>query len=98
MALNICSRTKYICLFQLTNTVRIVFTNTHSIFYTHSDVDECSSGTHKCSNDAKCDNIEGSYVCQCAIGSVLQNDKRTCRGTFILSALKRMSVRIFACE
>ena len=75
------------CLLHRNDKVNILFAimTILFIFSTHSDVDECASGTNKCSDDAKCDNIEGSYVCQCAIGSVLQNDKRTCRGTYILS-------------
>lgn len=29
------------------------------------DIDECASGAHDCSPDATCNNIKGSYVCNC---------------------------------
>ena len=34
------------------------------------DLDECSSGTHDCSENAYCINEEGSYKCQCQSGFV----------------------------
>lgn len=33
-----------------------------------SDLDECSNGTHMCSNNAECLNTMGSYRCSCKEG------------------------------
>lgn len=32
------------------------------------DVDECSSGRHRCHREAECINLEGSYRCNCRNG------------------------------
>jgi Calcium-binding EGF domain len=45
------------------------------------DVDECNGiGTNKCSSEAACVNIPGSYLCQCADGYRIMADQRTCQG------------------
>ena len=41
------------------------------------DVDECSTDFHGC--DQVCTNTEGSYVCECNNGYLLQPDGRSCR-------------------
>ena len=33
-----------------------------------TDVDECISGTHNCSNNATCTDSDGSYLCSCKPG------------------------------
>lgn len=43
----------------------------HVITFVHccvSDLDECSNGTHMCSNNADCHNTMGSYRCACKEG------------------------------
>ena len=40
----------------------------YSQFFNISDIDECSSGNHKCDPNATCTNTEGSYQCQCNSG------------------------------
>lgn len=30
-----------------------------------ADIDECGKGTHNCSNNALCHNVNGSYHCIC---------------------------------
>ena len=47
------------------------------IFYDLKDIDECN-GDHEC--DHNCTNIEGSYLCSCDPGFILQPDNRTCQG------------------
>lgn len=32
------------------------------------DVDECSTGRHRCHSEAECINLEGSYQCNCRNG------------------------------
>lgn len=49
------------------STVRI-FPLYISCFLRHTDVDECSTGNHRCSQHASCENTEGSYRCQCYQG------------------------------
>ena len=45
------------------------------------DIDECSDTTlNGCSNGAVCRNTNGSYECECPIGTKLENDARTCKG------------------
>ena len=42
------------------------------------DTDECLSPDHGC--EQTCDNTDGSYVCNCTNGYVLNADGRTCNG------------------
>ncbi|XP_052772015.1 fibrillin-2-like isoform X1 [Mya arenaria] len=43
------------------------------------DVDECErSTTNMCDPVSRCINTEGSYVCECPVGTRLENDGRTC--------------------
>lgn len=39
-----------------------------TFFFCVSDLDECSNGTHMCSNNADCHNTMGSYRCTCKDG------------------------------
>ncbi|MCP4364964.1 MAG: hypothetical protein GY800_06650 [Planctomycetes bacterium] len=47
-----------------------------------SDVDECSDGTHNCSLNANCTNIDGSFECACKAGYA--GDGFSCKGTYCL--------------
>ena len=42
------------------------------------DADECASGSHECDRNAKCQNTEGSYACECTPG--YKGDGFTCVG------------------
>ena len=60
---------------------------------TLSDIDECVTGTHRCSKFATCDNTRGSYTCECLpgyIGNGTQCSGRPCRDqvlhTYLLHA------------
>ena len=43
-----------------------------------SDIDECFDGAHNCS--VICTNTEGSFICDCNIGYLLDTDEITCHG------------------
>ena len=52
-------------------------TSIHSYyFYTTSDINECSSGTHNCAQ--VCNNTAGSFTCSCNSGFTLAADGRSC--------------------
>jgi hypothetical protein len=34
----------------------------------HVDTNECLLGTHNCASVAACQNIRGSFICQCPVG------------------------------
>ena len=46
----------------------------------HPDIDECSIGTHSCSQT--CTNTEGGFNCGCDSGFVLDDDGATCNGKY----------------
>jgi len=43
-----------------------------------TDIDECTEGTHNCSQT--CTDTEGSYNCSCTSGFTMNKDKVTCDG------------------
>ena len=43
-----------------------------------SDIDECTNGTHNCSQT--CTNTEGGFTCGCNSGYLLDSDDITCNG------------------
>ena len=43
-----------------------------------TDIDECSVGTHNCSQ--VCNNTNGSFTCGCNNGYLLDADGATCNG------------------
>ena len=49
-----------------------------SIFFLYSDINECSSGTHNCSQ--VCVNNDGGFSCSCYEGYRLGNDRISCEG------------------
>ena len=49
-----------------------------SIFFLYSDINECSSGTHNCSQ--VCVNNDGGFSCSCYEGYRLGNDMISCEG------------------
>ena len=55
------------------------------------DIDECSDGTHNCSQT--CTNTEGGFYCGCNTGFVLDDDGATCNGMYT-----NMSIYHWLCE
>ena len=45
-----------------------------SLDFTCDDIDECTLGTHTCSDDATCINTGGKYKCECNSGKRLNYD------------------------
>ena len=43
-----------------------------------TEIDECTEGTHLCSQ--LCINTNGSYICDCRSGFIIDVDERTCDG------------------
>ena len=50
-----------------------------------SDTDECSDGTHNCSQI--CTNTNGSFTCGCINGYLLDLDEVTCKGMYRMCIL-----------
>ena len=48
------------------------------IYFPYPDIDECSDGTHNCSQT--CNNTEGGFTCGCNNGYLLDSDEVTCNG------------------
>ena len=44
----------------------------------HPDIDECTAGSHNCSQNAQCVDDAGSFICQCLTG--FTGDGFTCAG------------------
>ena len=55
--------------------------NIHPFISILSDIDECSDGTHKCSQI--CTNTNGSFICGCNDGYHIDFDNDTCSGMYI---------------
>ena len=45
-----------------------------------SDIDECTTNTHKCDANAQCNNTDGSYNCSCREG--FYGDGKNCTGNY----------------
>ena len=60
---------------------RLVQYNTQCFECCVSDIDECALGVglNNCVGSA-CRNTKGSYLCDCAAGTTLANDQRSCLG------------------
>ena len=50
-----------------------------SLYFCHTDINECSLGTHNC--EQLCTNTPGSFTCSCRSGYTLNSDRRTCRAS-----------------
>ena len=46
-----------------------------------TDVDECSKGTHNCSD--VCTNTPGGFQCGCSSGYQLSEDGVSCKGSYV---------------
>ena len=51
------------------------------IYVLFVDIDECENGTSDC--EQLCTNADGSYLCQCGSGFVLNPDGKRCNGTLL---------------
>ena len=61
------------------NTYIFIIIHTHfCIYFLSPDIDECSDGTHNCSQT--CTNTERSFTCGCNTGFLLDTDEVTCNG------------------
>lgn len=58
------------------------------------DMDECSQSPKPC--NFLCKNTEGSYLCSCPRGYILQPDGKTCKGKFAVTLLNWLSVQYLA--
>lgn len=58
------------------------------------DTDECSQSPKPC--NFLCKNTEGSYLCSCPRGYILQPDGKTCKGKFAVTLLNWLSVQCLA--
>ena len=54
---------------------------------TYVDIDECSNGSHNCSENKTCTNTLGSYDCQCPPGFQEKINDDECKGITILLLL-----------
>ena len=44
-----------------------------------SDINECTAGTHNCTQNQRCINMPGIFMCECVSGYELSNG--ACEGT-----------------
>ena len=65
---------KYVFYYILLGLVPFLF----ALHFGSLDIDECSSGTHDCHENANCTNIPGSFNCSCNKGLI--GDGRSCAG------------------
>ena len=54
----------------------------YNITYCTIDIDECNNGEHGCNQN--CTNTNGSYICICEVGYVLDVNMKTCIGMCII--------------
>lgn len=54
------------------------------------DVDECETGTHRCSEGQICHNLPGSYRCDCQTGYQYDAIRRVCIGMFNTQLRKQL--------
>ena len=50
------------------------------MFGSKADIDECETRTSNCSESAKCEDTDGSFLCKCNIG--FSGDGISCVGKF----------------
>ena len=59
-----------------------MYVQNHTYISNHLDIDECSDGTHDCSQT--CINTVGSFTCRCGNGYLLDTDEFSCNGKYKL--------------
>ena len=57
-----------------------MYVQNHPYITNHLDIDECSDGTHNCTQT--CTNTVGSFTCGCSSGYELDVDGTTCNGMY----------------
>ena len=75
------------CFRDLSLSLSHTHTHTHSLicrfhfsrFVCHSDINECSEGSHDCHGNAACTDVSGSFVCSCNNGYT--GNGKQCQGT-----------------
>ena len=68
------------------NNLITLFILSDNLFFTLTDVDECTSGTATCSENSGCVNQDGSYACICDPGYDYFNGK--CIGKKIINYIQ----------
>ena len=58
----------------------------------YSDTDECSDGTHNCSQT--CTNTNGSFTCGCNNGYLIDLDEATCNGMYKMCIYIQLYINI----
>jgi len=56
------------------------------LMLTDADVDECSTGWHRCPSTATCQNVVGQYLCHCGYG--FYGDRKTCHRQYNSTVVK----------
>ena len=67
------------------------------IIHSLTDIDECTEGTHNCSQFADCANTIGSYVCSCREGFLDEGRGFVCTGRLNVS-IENSTLYIFASQ
>lgn len=65
----------------------------NTVFVICIDFDECGAQTDAC--DQNCHNTIGSYTCSCNTGYILDSDRTSCDGTYIVQIQKKVTHRVF---
>ena len=63
---------------------RQIHTNPYGAHFAVSDIDECSSETNGCDENAECNNTLGSYKCICKDG--FHGNGTNCKGNLVVSS------------
>ena len=64
--------------------------NTAHLFFSHTDIDECSTGI--CSTNGMCKNNIGSYICSCNDGYRINENITECLGVYIVLTVRQCSI------
>ena len=63
-----------------------------NVIFVCKDINQCLTGSHGCQGN--CSNAEGSYVCTCTEGLLLQNDGFSCKSQIFNMHLVNIQLKI----